>query len=142
MTKAERSSSAATELACAVHPSNSAVNGGAINTCVELDSTLRANRAVLVDGVGGAVIAFGAPVTMDSKRRDQQPILRGGGGMSAQASGGHRALRKITNSTVSNNSTIENGGGGIYAFGPERLISQISPSSATSSRAQAQRGGG
>ena len=60
--------------------SNSAVNGGAINTggarVKIVDSTLRANRAVLVDGVGGAVIAFGAPVDSRLQRRDQQPILR------------------------------------------------------------------
>ena len=70
--------------------SNSAVNGGAINTggahVKIVDSTLRANRAVLVDGVGGAVIAFGAPVTIDSSVVTNNRSSGGGGGISRPAS--------------------------------------------------------
>ncbi len=105
---------------------NSAVNGGAIKTggarVKIVDSRMRANRAVLVDGVGGAVLSLGAPVRIDSSVVTRNRSAGGGGGISGQTIGGHRGLLKITDSTVSNNGTIENGGGGIYAFGPERLI--------------------
>jgi hypothetical protein len=105
---------------------NSAVNGGAINAggarVKIVDSTLRGNRAVLVDGVGGAVLSVGGPVRVESSLVTNNRSSGGGGGISGQSIGGRPSLLKITDSTVSKNSTLENGGGGVYAFGPERLI--------------------
>ena len=107
--------------------SNAAVNGGAINAggarIKIVDSILRANRAVLVDGVGGAVLSVGGPVTVASSVVTHNRSSGGGGGISGQSVGGKSSLLKITDSAGSNEqSTIENGGGGIHTFGPEKLV--------------------
>ena len=75
--------------------SNAAVNGGAINAggarVKIVDSTLRANRAVLVDGVGGAVLSVGGPVTVASSVVTHNRSSGGGGGISGQSVGGNPA---------------------------------------------------
>lgn len=104
---------------------NAAVNGGAIDAggapVKIVDSRLRGNQAVVVDGGGGAVFQVTGPLTIDSSVISGNKSTGGGGGVSGQSVGTPQ-LMKITDSTISNNSTIENGGGGVFAFGPEKTV--------------------
>lgn len=104
---------------------NSSVNGGAIashGAAVRIvDSVLRGNRATLVDGVGGAVIQRDGPVRIESSRITNNQSTGGGGGVSAQ-SVGQPSLLEITDSTIADNQTLENGGGGIFTVGSQTLV--------------------
>ncbi len=105
---------------------NAAVNGGAIDAngapVKIVDSRFRGNRAVVVDGGGGAVNQVSGPLTIDSSVITGNRSSGGGGGVSGQSIG-HSSVLKITDSTISNNtSAIENGGGGVFAFGPEKTV--------------------
>ncbi len=105
---------------------NAAGNGGAIYgseaKITIVDSVMRGNRAIVVDGVGGAVLSFGGSLTIEHTTIDGNQSSGGGGGVSGQSAGGHFGVVQISDSTVSDNTAIENGGAGIQAFGPERLI--------------------
>jgi hypothetical protein len=106
--------------------SNSAVNGGAISAggaAVKIvNSTLRGNTALLVDGGGGAVQSVDGPLRIDSSVITNNKAAAGGGGVSGQSTTG-QSLLKITDSAVTDNvSKLENGGGGVSTFGNERLV--------------------
>jgi hypothetical protein len=107
--------------------SNAAVNGGAISadgaSVKIVNSTLRGNTALLVDGGGGAVQSVGGPLRIDSSVITNNQAAGGGGGVSGQSTGGKSSLLKITDSAVTDNvSKLENGGGGVNTFGNERLV--------------------
>jgi hypothetical protein len=107
--------------------SNAAVNGGAISAgggSVGIEnSALRGNTALLVDGAGGGVINIGGPLTIDSSVITGNQSSAGGGGVSAQSAGGQASLLKITDSTISDNtSTLSTGGGGVNTFNDEKLV--------------------
>jgi hypothetical protein len=107
--------------------SNSAVNGGAIDASGAsvriVHSVLRSNEATGPDAVAGAVEGIDGPVTIHDSVISGNRSVAGGGGVSGQTTEGKPSLLKITGSKLSNNVvTLENGGGGIFAFGRERLI--------------------
>lgn len=105
---------------------NAAVNGGAIDAggaqVTIVGSRLRENRAVVADGVGGAILQVGGPLTIESSVITQNQSTGGGGGVSGQSIGVSAQLLRISDTTISNNTTLENGGGGVFAFGPERTV--------------------
>ena len=105
---------------------NAAVNGGAIDAggaAVKITrSRFDANKAVVADGVGGAVLVVAAPLTIDSSVVTGNHSAGGGGGVSGQSIGGRSQLLRITKTTISDNHSFENGGAGVLAFGPERVV--------------------
>jgi predicted outer membrane repeat protein len=109
----------------ATFSSNSAdLGGGAIYSqggpVKIVNSKFRANQAT--DGsTGGAIIAFG-PLRIDSSIVIDNEASAGGGGISPQSAGAQKNLFKMTDSTVSGNTTGLNGGGGIFIYGPERVV--------------------
>ena len=85
-------------------------------------SRFSANNALVADGVGGAVL-------VESRAADDRLELvtgnhssGGGGGISGQSVGLRSQLLRITNTTISDNHSFENGGAGVHAFGPERVV--------------------
>ncbi len=105
---------------------NSAINGGAIGAggaAVKITrSRFSANNALVADGVGGAVLVVSGPLTIDSSVVTGNHSSGGGGGISGQSVGLRSQLLRITNTTISDNHSFENGGAGVQAFGPERVV--------------------
>jgi hypothetical protein len=107
--------------------SNSANNGAAISASgapVRIGhSVLRSNEASGPDAVAGAVEDIDGPLTINASVVSGNRSVAGGGGISGQTTKSTPSVLKVTGSKISNNATtLANGGGGIFTFGPERLI--------------------